>query len=134
MRLVIDTNVLLVSISSKSKLHWIFKALIDQKITLCVSTDILLEYEEIICREMGENVSDGVMNIIEHLDNIRLIQVYYHFHLLNDKDDNKFVDCAVASNSDFIVTHDNDFNILKTIDFPKVNIINTIELKQLIEN
>ncbi len=38
-------------------------------------------------------------------------------------DDNKFVDCAVAANASFIVSHDKDFNILKEIDFPKAIII-----------
>ena len=47
------------------------------------------------------------------------------FQLLQDEDDNKFVDCAIASNASYIVTHDKDFNILKNIPFPKVRIINT---------
>lgn len=133
MRLVIDTNVLLVSISSKSKLHWVFQAIINKKVTICFTTEILLEYEEIIGREMGDQVSNGVMNILEHLDNTLFIQAYYQFHLLNDKDDNKFVDCAIASNADYIVTHDTDFNVLRAIAFPKINIINTLELRKLIK-
>lgn len=31
-----------------------------------------------------------------------------------DKDDNKFVDCAIADNCHYIVTDDRHFNILKT--------------------
>ena len=40
-----------------------------------------------------------------------------------DPDDNKFVDCAVAANAKFVVTDDGHFDLLKQIDFPKVNII-----------
>jgi predicted nucleic acid-binding protein len=47
-RFVIDTNVLLVSISSKSQYHWIFQGLIDQEFEIAITTDILSEYEEII--------------------------------------------------------------------------------------
>jgi len=47
-RVVLDTIVLLVSISNRSRLHWIFKKLINQEYTLCVTTDILAEYAEII--------------------------------------------------------------------------------------
>lgn len=37
-------------------------------------------------------------------------------------DDNKFVDCAIVSNAEYIVTEDNHFNILKTTPFPPVEI------------
>jgi predicted nucleic acid-binding protein len=43
--------------------------------------------------------------------------------ITNDPDDNKFVDCAIASNADYIVSQDSHFDILKFIDFPKVNVI-----------
>ena len=46
MKVVLDTNVLLVSISQRSRLHWIFDALLKGRYSLCVTTDILLEYEE----------------------------------------------------------------------------------------
>jgi predicted nucleic acid-binding protein len=84
LRFVIDTNVLLVSISSKSQYHWIFQGLINR-------------------------------NLIQ-----------------NDKDDDKFVDCAIASNADAIITHDKHFNILKTIPFPSINIMNISDLKLLL--
>jgi len=37
---------------------------------------------------------------------------------LKDEDDNKFVDCAIAANAGYLITHDKDFNILKQTDFP----------------
>ena len=46
-------------------------------------------------------------------------------------DDNKFVDCAFASNSDFIVSNDKDFNVLKTMDFPTINVINIMEFEKM---
>lgn len=57
------------------------------------------------------------------------ITPYYHFELIkSDMDDNKFVDCAIAANAQFIVTEDHHYDILKTIDFPKVNIIKLDEM------
>lgn len=53
LRLVLDTNILLVSISSKSAYHWIFEALLADEFDLCVTHDILLEYEEIIERKFN---------------------------------------------------------------------------------
>ncbi len=48
MKVVIDTNVLLNVIFEGSKNHWIQKALEQGELTLCVSTDILDEYAEIL--------------------------------------------------------------------------------------
>lgn len=125
MKIVLDTNVLLVCISERSRLHWLFEALQNEQFTLCVTTEILAEYAEIIEREMGAIASESVLGLLENLPNIERIITYYKFGLLTDEDDNKFVDCAIASNADFIVSHDRDFNILRQIDFPKVLVINS---------
>lgn len=53
--------------------------------------------------------------------------------LQKNPDDNKFVDCAVASNADYIISHDKDFAILKTIPFPKVKVISSEEFKSILE-
>jgi predicted nucleic acid-binding protein len=58
---------------------------------------------------------------------------YVHFRLLpGDADDNKFVDCAIASNAELIVTNDKDFNPLKNIPWPKVEIMNIKDFVRLI--
>lgn len=131
-KIVLDTNVLLVSISSKSKYHWIFEGLLNEKYKLCVTTDILAEYAEIIELKMGFKAGENTLGILENLANVKPTTSYFNFNLLKDEDDNKFVDCAIASNADFIVTHDTDFQILKSIKFPKVRVIDTEELKEII--
>ena len=125
LRVVLDTNVLLVSISGRSRLHWIFKKLLKGEYMLCVTTDILAEYAEIIENHMGTEASGSTMGVLENLPNIILTTNYFRFHLLKDEDDNKFVDCAIAANADFIVSHDKDFRVLKRIEFPKVRVIDT---------
>ena len=136
-RIVLDTNVLLVSVSSKSKLHWIFKNLLEGKYILCVTTDILAEYAEIIAQKMGIVASENAMTVLENLPNVTFITSYYKFGLLKDEDDNKFVDCAIASNANFVVSHDKDFNILinilKSIEFPKVVVIDTEKFKEIFD-
>src|SRR3972149_1745550 len=127
-RVVLDTNVLLVSISSFSKYHWIFQLIIKQRIDIFITNDMLLEYEEIIGIRFNKETARNVIRTLIELSNVIPISIYYNFDLIkNDPDDNKFVDCAIAGNVDFIVTNDGDFNILKTIDFPKVTILNIVE-------
>ena len=134
-KIVLDTNVLLVSISPRSPYRWIFDAFIDEKFTLFVTTDILLEYEEIISKHMGKKISDTILQIVENAVNVQLITHYFRWNLIkNDPDDNKFTDCAIASNSHFIVTNDKHFNVLKTIKFPKMNVINIHEFYNVLKD
>lgn len=58
---------------------------------------------------------------------------YFRFNLIHkDSTDNKFVDCAISGDVDHIVSDDKHFQILKTIDFPKVNIITLEEFGSFI--
>lgn len=133
MKIVIDTNVLLTSVSSKSPFYWIWEALIDRKFSLCVTTSILDEYAEIIERHSSVEAAESVLETIILLGNLHEVNTYYTFLLIhNDPDDDKFVDCAIACNADFIVTEDKHFKVLKTINWPEVKAINVAEFKQLI--
>jgi len=39
----------------------------------------------------------------------------------------------IACNAHFLATNDKHFNILRTLEFPKVNVINVDEFKSIIE-
>lgn len=128
MRVVVDTNILVASLSSKSKYHWIIQALREGKFELCVTEDIYLEYEEILKQKYNPIVADAFLNSLKELQNVLLIDVFYNWNLIeSDKDDNKFADCAVAGNADFLITNDRHYNILKTIGFPPINVISLEE-------
>lgn len=43
MKIVLDTNVLLVAISQRSPFHWILEELLGGTFTICFTTDILEE-------------------------------------------------------------------------------------------
>ena len=133
-RFVIDTNVLLVSISSKSQYHWIFQGLIHQEFEIAITTDILSEYEEIISDKYSITVAKNIIRILLLLPNVIQANVYYNWNLIqNDRDDDKFVDCAIASNADAIITHDKHFNILKNIPFPPIKIMDVSEFKDILK-
>lgn len=129
-RFVIDTNVLLVSISRKSRYHWIFQGLLRQQFELAITTDILSEYEEVISEKYSISVAQNVVRALLLLPNVIRTEVYYRWGLIeDDKDDDKFVDCAVASNADAIVTHDKHFNILGSIPFPRITTLTIPEFE-----
>jgi rRNA-processing protein FCF1 len=57
MKIVIDTNILLISVSPNSPFRWIFDAFLQEKFALCITTEILSEYDEIIAREPNEELA-----------------------------------------------------------------------------
>jgi uncharacterized protein len=134
LKVVIDTNILLVAVSRRSPYHWIFQGLIKEEYTLCLTTEILLEYEEIIGKEMGTGVARNVIQTLENLPNVELITKYFYWDLIKtDSDDNKFTDCVIAANAMCFVSHDKHFNILKKIDFPKINVVSMEGFKKILK-
>lgn len=133
MKIVLDTNLLLVIISNQSKDHDIFLALLNGQFDIYVTSEILLEYEEIISRKNGSSIANAVISLLASLSNVHFIQTYYHWNLITeDPDDNKFVDCAIAGGCDLIVTDDKHFKILEKIDFPKINILGKTEFREIL--
>lgn len=133
LRIVLDTNILLVSIGRKSEFRSIFDAILNQKFTLIISNDVISEYEEILTQKTNSLVANNILESISNLPNVEKQDIFYKWRLIDtDKDDNKFVDCAVAGSADFIVTNDKHFNTLKNIEFPLLNIISLSDFMLLI--
>ncbi|MDR2962335.1 MAG: putative toxin-antitoxin system toxin component, PIN family [Bacteroidales bacterium] len=121
---VLDTNCLLVSIARSSKFHSVWTSFLNEEFCLCVSNEILTEYEEIIARKTSPVFADMIIQVLLNSENIAFFNPSYRFGLITaDPDDNKFVDCAIIANADYIVSQDTHFDILKTISFPQVNVI-----------
>ena len=133
LRIVLDTNVLVACISRKSPHFWIWESLLESKFELCVTTDILDEYAEIVERYFGTVTAEYAMKQLALLNNIIPIVNYYRWGIMyTDPDDNKFFDCAVAANAHYLISEDNHFSILNKIDFPKVQRIRKSDFKNLL--
>ena len=124
MNIVLDTNCLIMAISAQNEYYQVWQDFLDGKYVLCVTNDIIEEYSEVIARNISPLVSEFIITAILNRKNIKLISPSYAFHLIEaDEDDNKFVDCAIIGNANYIVTQDHHLNILKQISFPKVDVI-----------
>lgn len=133
MRIVIDTNCLLVSIPKFSETRWLFDGLRSGIFEFGITTEILEEYEEVIGDFYSPNVALNVVEMLPNLRNSILVTPYYYWDLIvDDKDDNKFVDCAIACQSDYIITHDKHFKVLQNIPFPKVTCLKMNEFKRML--
>jgi putative PIN family toxin of toxin-antitoxin system len=123
-RVVLDTNALLRCISSKSKYSFVLDLLFAGDYQICISNDIVLEYEEKIAGIFSKDTAELILGAFSLSSSVINVEVKFNLDLIHeDQDDNKFVDCCFVSNAHFIVTNDKHFNKLKEIDFPKFNVI-----------
>ena len=122
---VIDTNCLRASIPPNSPFYQLYLDFKNQKFHWFVSTEILLEYEEILTSTYSEKTAKIVLHQLVIAPNVEFSEPAFKWNLIeNDPDDNKFADLAISVNADFLVTNDSDFNIFREIEFPKLQVIN----------
>ena len=122
---VLDTNCLVQMLSVRSPYRPGWQAFRDGKYLLCVSNEILDEYEEIIERVANSVVAHNIVNAIVRSPYTRFFTPHFRFRLIEqDPDDNKFVDCAIIAGADYIVSEDSHFRVLNSISFPRVNVMN----------
>lgn len=128
---VIDTNCLLQIIARKSPYRPIWDAFLLGKYQLCVSNEILEEYQEILEQQITPTVAENVILLILNRNNTILVDPHFRMELVtNDRDDNKFVDCAFAAGADYLVSEDSHFNVLRSIPFPLLNLVTLDEFMQ----
>lgn len=133
MRVVLDTNVLLRSLPRQSALRPIFDAVITRRITVVLTTSILLEYAEIISRKTSVEVANNVLALLLSPSVFHYQQVYFEFNLVTaDPDDNKFTDACVAGQADYLVTDDRHFRVVLASQFPTVRVVSAAEFMEII--
>lgn len=123
-RIVVDTNCLVQIIPHRSRYNALWRAIRRGRYNMCVTTEILEEYEEILARLASPEVARVVLEAIINNPATMFITPYFKFDIIKaDADDNKFVDCAVAGQARFIVTEDRHYDVLRGTGFPIVDII-----------
>ena len=134
MRIVLDTNCLIQSISPRSRYYAVWESLVDGRNTLCVSNEIITEYLEILQRLTDHDTAETIIKTIVNSRFVEFITPFYRFELITqDPDDNKFVDCAIAANARYIVTNDHHFDVLKGITYPPIDVITLDNFIKLIQ-
>lgn len=125
-RIVLDTNCLLMSIPRRSPYHKILLDFLSGMYYLCVSNEVILEYEEILTAKVGGMIANNIVNAILAAPNTLFIDPQYRYHLIKaDSDDNKFVDCAITAKAKYIVTQDRHYDVVRfnpKYDFTAIDI------------
>ena len=134
MKVVLDSNVLLVAIGKRSRYKPIWNAFTDGKYQLIVSEEVLHEYEEILKEHSAPGAAEIVLETFVESPDIIYNRIYYSWNAITqDPDDNKFFDVAVAANADYIVTNDAHFNEAEKLSFPRVSIITADTFLEIVQ-
>jgi len=121
MTVVIDCNVLVMCLTTRSPWHIIYQSLVAGKFFLALTDEIMLEYEEIIQQKYGGPTANVFIALLKELSNVNYVTAYYKWKLIEaDADDNKYCDGAIAAKADHIITEDKHFNILQKIPFAQL--------------
>lgn len=133
-KVVLDTNIIIASLSTKSKYRIVIDKLLDKAFILIVTTEILLEYEERIRSFYNETTTTNFIDALILLPNVLQCEPLFTSALIKDADDNKFVDAYYSGKAKILVTNDGDFKVLKKIEYPKHNIMNIDEFVEFLKN
>lgn len=132
---VIDTNCLIQMMSKRSPYRPIWDAFLGRRFVLCVSNEILDEYQEIIELHTTAQIAENVILLIMNSSNVNYVDPRFRLQLITlDPDDNKFVDCAFASGADYIVSEDSHFEVLSRTPFPMFNVITMEEFMMKLDD
>ena len=130
-KVVIDTNIFITTIGKKSPNRWIFDKIRTGGLELCVSNEILLEYEEIFSQKTNQVVTRNIINFLLISPYVHFIDIYFNWNIIEkDPDDNKFIDCAISSGAYCLISNDKHFNEAKNIDFPEITILTLEEFSK----
>lgn len=134
-KIVLDTNCLIASLARHSVYYPVWSGFQTGRYMLCVSNDILEEYQEIITQKTSAVVARNVIDLLLKSSNVEFVNPHFKFGLIEaDHDDNKFVDCAFAANATYIVSDDKHFKVLEDIDFPKLLVLKLKEFLRLLQS
>ncbi|GAB3506183.1 hypothetical protein GCM10027341_38770 [Spirosoma knui] len=133
MRVLLDTNILLVITPHFSPFRWVYDSLRNGQFELVVSTEILDEYAELLERQYSAAFAERTLLALDNFPTVVRVEPSFRFRLIaHDPDDNKFTDAAIVGNADYIVTNDGHFRHLPDIPFPTVGLLSFEEFCNLL--
>ena len=134
-KIVLDTNCLLMSLPKISPYRGLWDSFLKGEFVLCISNEIVEEYQEILSKKVGSQIANNIVQLIINRTNVEFVNPTYRFGLIQTgADDNKFVDCAIVAGAICIVGNDAHFKELAKIPFPKVTVFNIIEFITILHN
>lgn len=136
LRLVLDTSTIVSAFFWNGNEAELFRLIEKKKLLLFITKDILDELYEVVSRPKFKAVMQraGITSeqIIEKLLSISSLEVQQNINIdaCRDRKDNKFLECAVISNADYIVSGDDDLLSIK--EYNNIKIVSTKKILDII--
>ena len=109
MRIVIDTNVIASAIYFGGKPFVLLQRVMEDKVDVLASKEIVDEYEEIILRLQNKYPALNIKIPFQTLlSKFAIIHASSNIHVCRDPDDDKFISCALDGKCLYIVSGDDD--------------------------
>jgi uncharacterized protein len=118
----LDTNTVVQALAEGHSFHPILDRWVAGGIIWAVSTEVLLEYEEVLTRLSGParwRKLARLMDLVEVTSgNLLRVTPSFRFNIITaDPDDNIFTDCAVTAGADYLITEDQHFAALRSAGY-----------------
>jgi uncharacterized protein len=94
MTVVIDCNIMVMCLTSRSKYHFIYQSLVKGKFKLAISVEIILEYEEIIQNKYGIATANAFIALLKELPNVHYMKILLNhivFYTINLRRNNPMI-------------------------------------------
>ncbi len=113
----IDTNSLMSMLSLSHPNRQILHEWVSGRFHWAVSDEVMTEYEEMLLPRIGEARWKSFLNVLDMISatqrNLIRTDPSFRFEVItSDLDDNKFCDCAIVANADYVITEDKHFQVL----------------------
>jgi len=129
MNVTVDTNFLISSsMWDNSVAHRLLLKLIENNAKIYTTKEILEEFSKVLRRDFKYNDEEVIEMVNIVLSFISLVVIKNKINAVKeDPDDDKIIECAIESNSEYILTYDN--HLLKIKEYKGVKILRPEEFK-----
>ncbi|MDR1323141.1 MAG: putative toxin-antitoxin system toxin component, PIN family [Candidatus Margulisbacteria bacterium] len=132
MKIVVDTNILVSAIFFDGLPEKLVDLILTKVVTIVVSHDLLQEYAATIQNMYGKLAKTRKrFSLAPLLKYSSKIKPTSKIQICRDKDDNKFIDCAVDGNCEYIVSGDKD--LLSLRNYQNINIVTVRDFLKFFE-
>ncbi len=130
LRVVLDTNIFVSSVFWRGNPYKIVQLALDKKIKVITSLEILKELEKVLKRDFEESEDFIIGQIDLILEYATVIKTSSKINAVkDDPDDDKIVECAIDSKSDYIIT--GDPHLLRLKEFKEIRIVTAKEFLEI---
>ena len=130
MKIVIDTNIVISGTFFGGFPRKILEAVVRDKVEAYANTKIIKEYLDIVKEMITDKGGNLDVNILSpFIDKLNVVKPVSKIKISRDKDDDKFIECAIDSNASYVVSGDKD--LLDIVKYQKISIITAKDFYKL---